>query len=402
MKQGPRRFELAPCVGGINNCQSPNHAAFQVQRVAGGGTAPPKYVRSVIDLDIDNDGVLSTRAGVVEHLYTTNLLGLWSIDNRLLCQVAGTLYGDNEILISGLARKVELCQYGGMIFGTDGTVNFVIEGSSVYPWGLPTPIITTTVASGSLEPGNYLVQASWIDERGNEHGVSSVQAIELIIPGSVVVSASSPPIGAVNLAVYVSHANQKHTSFVAAPTIAALPYTIAAHTTEVDPPKTEIMTGPWVGIKGVVSWRSFIFIWRDNVVVHSEALEPHLFHPDSIWQFPSTVKFVQPVNDGVWVGTSTAVWWVSGKEINEMVPIMVSNFPCYQGSDTISGELVPSLETTGPVALFIADRKLMAGLQGGKMVSLMDGTYRFPSASKVTFAYIYNNGVRQLIVALEN
>lgn len=384
---------------GINNVEADTHRAFQPP----GQGAPLAYVSSAVDVDFDSEGWASTRPALVVERVLEGGQGGWEIDGRVFVQEGGTLYeglANPLARVSGLVRRMALCSHAGLIFGTDGVTHVEIDpAGTVRYWGLPVPSLTLSAIGGALQAGRYLVQGSWSDARGNEGGVSDLGAIVLASTGGISVAATAPA-GATHLNVYASQANQEHTSFVAKVAVGALPSVVSTAVSVADPPVTEGMTGPWSGALGIASWRAFVLLWRDNVVVHSEALEPHLFHPDSIWQFPSAVRAVEALTDGVWVATAAGLWWVSGEDPATAIPALKTAAPCLAGSCVVDGQQLPTLQTRERVALFVTADGLVAGMPGGGAVNLTDGVYRFPAGARASFALVERDGLRQMHIAI--
>lgn len=399
----PDSIPILPVPGGMDNFHDSTHGAFQPQRASSKQWTSPERLKLVRDLDIDTVGNMDPRPGVAAVRTLTTPQGLWSIASRMFYQAAGVLYeyltsNTQRTLVTGLVKRAVLVDHGGLIWGSDGTQNFVINGATVSVWGVPVPTVTITNTTGTLPPGRYLVQGSWSDAVGNEGGVSDLVSTTLVTAGAISVTALVPS-GVTHLNIYASQGDQAHTSFVAKVPVASLPYTIAAPVSETDPPVTEQMTGPWAGLEGIASFRAFLLLWRDNVVVHSEAQEPHLFHADSIWSFPATVRAVAPVGDGVWVATAQGLWWVSGEDPASMIPLYKSSVVCAKGSLVVQGPTIQTLQTHDPVALFIAPTGLVAGLSGGVVVHLTQDVYHVGLVSQVSLAVAERNGTRQLFIA---
>jgi hypothetical protein len=375
---------LLPC-GGIDNVHAASHAVFQPRQV-NGQPAPPERVQSVVDLDIDSDGAVSTRPGVATVHPTEVPVGLWGVGGREFWQSAGTLYEGTTIRVTGLCRRVVLQEHGGSIFGTDGSKHFVLTGDTVATWGLPVPEITVRAVSGMLTAGRYLVQASFADMAGNEGGLCDFAAIDLIDGQSIEIDVivSSPLVVAVNL--YVGAAEQARVAFQRQVGVSGFPCTLAELSLAADPPRTHQMQGPWEGLVGIASFRAFILVWRDQVVVRSEATEPHLFHPDNIMQFPNEVLGVFPLTSGVWVSTSGGLWWVAGEDPGSFIPSRKTTTPMLRGGGLAQGRFFPSLQTTDLVALMASREGLVAGRSDGTAVPMTYNRYHFAQGDEVSLA----------------
>lgn len=387
---------------GVDNYHHPHDPVFQ-----GGKTryeSVPAALLSATNVDIDDSGKITRRSPLELTTALPDTLGGWELDGRVFLQDDTTLYelaaGELIPLVSDLSGRISLCAHAGLVFGTDGANHFELDGTTARTWGLSVPQITLNTTSGTLAAGRYVVQASFTDVRGNEGGTSNVSAIELSEDQAITVALTSVPSEAVSVNVYVGLENQEATSFQAQVAIGSFPYTINAHTTAADPPRTGQMTGPWSGITGVTGFRSVLLLWRDNVVVRSEAQEPHLFHADDIWQFPYDVRACEGMTSGAWVGTAGGLYWVAGESFESMIPIRKTTSAVASGSMQIQGEKLPSLKTTGLVALFCSEDGLVAGLPSGETVHLTDRRYVFSADSRVSMTYVERGYLSQLLIAV--
>lgn len=358
------------------------------------------------NVDINDDGWTKSRLPITRTHILLDGQGAWEIDERLFYQDGDKLYEYDAAtpleLLAGLNTRVSMCSHAGLIYITDGVKHWELDGAQTRPWGLPVPTLSLASGAGDLPSGIYMVQAAFVDAIGNEGGTSVLGSIYLPAGGGISIDVSnSAEQFAVNL--YVSSAGQAHTSYVDAVAVANLPYVFAGPAVTVaDPPKTEQMIGPIPNAAGVCSYRAFILMWRDNVVFRSEGLEPHIFHPDNIMQFESAVTACVGINKGVWIGTATGLWWVTGEDSDGWIPIRKTRDAVVRGSLVIPGTKLPRLETDEPVVLFLTDRGLVACTSSGRVVHILDNVYEFPPTSRASFAYTEHTGTHQILVALED
>lgn len=386
---------------GIDNVHNAGAKVFQVpgeleKRV-------PMLVQAS-NVDLDDDGWVTSRQPVSTITNFSAGLGGWVVGGRLFCQDGGILYEGNTKdtpLITGLVGRVSLYEYWGKIFVTDGSRHYEIEGDVVRAWGLPVPQVTLAPASGSLSPGTYLVQVAFVDARGNEGGVSTLVSATLASATGILVSVSNQSIECVGANIYISGTGQKITSYLTTVALGKLPYIVQGDdVTTTDPPKTLQMTGPISNAAGIFSFRAFMLMWRDGVVFRSEATEPHLFHADNIMQFGGDVTACEAVKDGMWVGTTKGLIWVEGSESEGWIPVTKAFDAVLRGSTRLQGEKVPKLRTNELIALFVTASGLVAGLPGGQMVPLTDNTYIFDAMLRASIAYVERDNLRQIVVGL--
>lgn len=396
MKGADSNVLLGPWPQGVDNIHPPGHRVFQ----------PPSKdhlprLTAAMDMDVDDQGWLRTRRSTLISRAMSNVIGAWNCSNhRAFVQQGAALYDANDFmapLAFGFRQRVALCEHWGGIFVTDGYKHIKIS-DAVRNWGLPVPALALTAVSGSLPIGRYLAQAAFVDAMGNEGGASDLSAV--IGTGlRIAVDTISQAVVAVNL--YISKADQPQTSFVATVPVGALPWTLIdpSRLGVGDPPKTAQMTGPISNANGLCSYRGFLLMWRDNAIFRSEAGEPHLFHADNILQFPAPITSCEGTAGGLWVGTEQGLWWVSGEDSVNWIPIQKTHEPVAQGSHRIQAAHFPSLNISNQrLSLFVAANGLIAGTEDGSIIPLTVDRYRFESAARYAFAYTEHDDLRQLLI----
>lgn len=390
-------IRIGPWPLGIDNVHAPEHAVFQV------GRETPPRLRAAADVDLDDEGWLRSRSPADLVTEITAPLGLWRLGGATLTQDGPVLSASTGATVADLSARASLCEHAARIFGTDGAIHFEIEGATVRTWGLPVPALTLSATTGALPAGRYLVQASFVDARGNEGGASAVVALTLAETGGIAIDLDEPASADVVLVrLYGGRADQKATSFLAEVSPAALPYAFGAKPgTAALPPVTEQMRGPFELAAGLFSFRAFLLMWRDNVVFHSEAHEPHLFYPDSFMPFPSTVRACAGLEGGMWIGTDDGLWWVAGEHPEAWIPARRSTTGVVPDCAVVDAGKLPALQSIGPAALFVqADGGLVAGTGAGTLVDLTDGRYRLSPATRASIAYVERGDLAQVLIAV--
>lgn len=394
---------------GIDNVHYEGHVAFAPSATEGGRITA---LLEASNLDLTDDGRLQTRKGMVETAELDTGQGAWEINGRYLVQSKGSLKEGVTTFVTGLLRRASLVSHNGLIYGTDGTQYFEIEGTTVRNWGLPVPVLTITATPDSTSPppatagpiaaGTYLVQASFSDSRGNEGGACDSYVATLSNVGNIVITlGTGSTTGATHVNLYVSPVNHEHTSFVAKVALASLPYSLTSTSVTVgDPPSSRGLTAPPAGLAGLVSHRAFLMGWRDNVIWRSEAQEPHLFDPEAILPFAGTVRACESVAGGLWVATSKGLVWVAGEDPQNWIPIQRTTAAATAGSMLIEGHKLGTLQTADLVALFCTSEGLVAGLPGGSVAHLTDGRYHFDPGARASFAYCERDDLRQIFIGL--
>lgn len=394
-----RYTPIGPWPLGLDNVHSVRHQVFQIPDQG----QPPARLAAATDVDLNDEGWVRTRqpSKTVEAL--TSGRGLWSVNGQRYVQDGDVLraVGNPAALVSGLVSRASLCDFGGLTYVTDGVTHHELDGTTVRTWGCQIPTVALSAVAGStFQPGTYLVQASFSDARGNEHGTSDVAAITLATASDIraTVTGSTPQTLKVNL--YLGLANQAATTFATQVDVtgSSTQTVLPVPTTDADPPRTRLMQGPPNGLAGLFSWRGHLAGWRDNVVFLAEASEPHLWHQEAVWQFSGAVRSAVGFNSGAWVGTSAGMVWVSGDDRFSVIPEAKTHSPVLAGSYIIEGWKIPRLQVSDPVALFVSRDGLLVGLPSGTLINLTEDRYHFNTGDRASFGYCENT--RQLLIAV--
>lgn len=396
-------FSIIPSPLGQDNFHEASAGVFQPTVTIGGqdnrvaGDGNPARLLRVQNADVTYDGEIQLRREFEATALTAGQ-GVWSIGGQLYHQANGVFYKGAATLVSGLARAATIIPGYGRFFLSDGTIHREVVGTSVYPWGQAVPTLALTAGSGTLAAGKYLVQACFYDAQGNEGPASAVYSITANANTGIQVS-TTVPATSLGANIYVSGPDQLYTNFLISRTTAQLPYTITsvASAQVGDTVKTAQMIGPVSGLVGGCAFRSFTLIWKSNVIFRSEAFEPHLYHPNNIMQFPSAVRAVAGVDDGIWVGTAGGIWWVTGEDPASFVPFKKVDVEVLAGSISVSSDDLPIAELSGELGVFATKDGLVALGATGQLRWLTKTRYTFSGAS-ATFALAKKGELRQLFV----
>lgn len=359
------------------------------------------------DVDINDDGWIISRKPTLLDKTLADGLGGWEILGRMFFQDGSVLYERTDTdtdtaLVMGLVDRVSLCDHNCLIYGSDGTTHFEIEGSTVRTWGLPVPTFSVSPVSGTVAAGTYRVQLSFSDARGNEGAVCDSTAITLSAAGAILVTLGVGDVsGATHVNVYVGRDQQPETSFVAQVAIGAMPYTVTnTSVTAGDIPITRYMQGPPTGIVGAVSWRAYLLVWRDNIVFRSEPQEPHLFDPHNNMPFSCTVQGVEGVTGGLWVATTKGMVWVAGESPEQVTPTQKSNAAVFKGSALVPGSKLGFVQSNELVALFVSTEGLLLCMPDGTLLRPTETRYHFDVADRVSITYSEQDNLRQILIAI--
>ena len=120
--------------------------------------------------------------------------------------------------------------------------------------------------------------------------------------------------------------------------------------------------------------------------------------------FENDVKVLAAVADGLYVGTETAVWYLSGP-FNEMRRVQVANYGAIPGSaQAVPSNLIPdelSRDTRGGT-LIMTKQGLCIGMDGGQFVNLMQSRVIFPDAVRANSLFRMQDGVNHYLCVADS
>jgi hypothetical protein len=274
-----------------------------------------------------------------------------------------------DSLTSG--ARVFFCEHARKIWWSNGTDYGVIdEDSANSHWGLARPPQPTlTSAPGSLPAGTYQVVCTVVDANGAESGCENAATITLASASGIKVNLLGSALDSNTLLVniYAGSTNQEGLFWQKSVLPSAIPTVLSDVRTTKRPLYTQFRTGPPTGITSIVSFRGWLLLLRSNELFRSSGISHHLYLPIESEALPDDVLGAAGLEDGFWRVTSRGAWWTTGTDPTNWVTSKRDSLEYAAGSKVVSGSLVPALQTSALVALFVSEQGLMAGLPGGVM-----------------------------------
>lgn len=147
------------------------------------------------------------------------------------------------------------------------------------------------------------------------------------------------------------------------------------------------------------AWRGRVLVAQDNVLWASRANAPHLSDWRDFKQLPARITAVQPVDDGVYVGTAKDLVFLSGTTWDQLAYVPTQRGPVVPGSGvTAPGDRVKLGDGSGAgtAMLCIAGGEIVAGFGGGQTTSLTGDRYK-STATEVCATFREVNGIPQYL-----
>ena len=130
----------------------------------------------------------------------------------------------------------------------------------------------------------------------------------------------------------------------------------------------------------------------------------------NFYQFDADITMTGAVGDGVYVGTTAGLWFLSGTHAEGLKRVPIMDSAVIPGSKVyMPAELAnpPQIDlgTDSPVSLallFMTANGYCAGQNGGQAYNLTESKFVFPDAVRAYAMYRRQDGVHQYVVALDS
>lgn len=359
---------------GINNVL-PSHRLVQDPKT---GATP---LADATNANVGLDGEVSRRAGYSELLATCHK-NLHQARSFLLATVAG---GDLTAMDSAGAARVTLypslgvdrvwyCNLpDGRTTFSNGLINGITDGMTATKWGVPLPadLGALTPSAGALDPGDYQYQLTHVRLSDGLEG-GPIYSNPIAIPDGGILLTGLPVLAGHKTNVYITGANGDH-AFLAGSTTGSTFAYVGTNDALVLPCRTDFMGPAPVGTV-TAFYGSRVLVAVGPVLYASRPNAWELFDiRRDFKQFTSDITLIQPVDDGIYVGTGTELAFLSGAEFDKLVYRAVVAGPVVLGSGVqVQGELAGG---QGSAMICIADGVIVAGFNGGNVSRKTEITY---------------------------
>lgn len=126
-------------------------------------------------------------------------------------------------------------------------------------------------------------------------------------------------------------------------------------------------------------WRGRVLVAQGNVLWASRASTPHLADWRDFKQLPGEITAIQPVDDGIYVGTTQDLIWLGGTTWDGLAFVPTRSGPVVLGSGVAApGDRVRLGDGAGggSAMVCIAGGEIVAGFSGGQTSRLTANRYR--------------------------
>lgn len=259
---------------------------------------------------------------------------------------------------------------------SNGLIRGITDGSTVTTFGVPIPssIGALMLVSGDLFPGDYRYQLTYVRlADGLEGGPAYSEPVA--VPDGGIVLTGLPELAGHKINVYLTSHNGEHAFLAGSTTNGAFSFT-GKNDKLILPCRTDFMyPAPSGSIMAFYGARVLIAVGPVLYASRPNGWELFDIRRD-FKQFTSPITLIQPVDDGVYVGTTTELVFMAGSEFDKMTYRQVLAGPVVLGSGVqVPGDLIRGGQP-GTAMLCIADGVICAGFNGGNLVRLTEGRYQ--------------------------
>lgn len=372
-------------------------------------------VRSAINVDIGRAGRYARRNGFTKQLSTDGLHSLyhaaqkgWTLvaKDNVVNRLDTSSYALTPLFTAASADPFDYTEYNG---------NLYISNRSSFGWvpsdsttarqvGVPTPDAPLLSAGpGGLLAGTYGLVITYVDDRGEEGGASALSTIELPEGGGIRLSNLSIPAG-YRAYVYVTSTDGDVMRWVAAIPHVFVNYVVGEQSMGSKCDNQHLVPMPGGSI---VRWHNGRLVTAHLGTLRvSEPLQPHLHNPaHGVIPFSGFISFVESVNDGLFVGDSRGIWFLSGNDPSKFDARRVSTCrAAMRSSIMVPSEHFPQkmVQTDQPVALWLSTSGYVVGMPGGTTVELHPDRIKVPPGLTGRSVFLLRNGRKQVITPVNS
>lgn len=372
-------------------------------------------VREAVNVDIGRAGGFKRRVGQTLRLSGSDYHSIWGAQQRgtMLVAKGNELLRLNDDLSTtplatlNSADPLAYTEYSGNVYWTSkSTIGWLpADSGTARPVGVPVPeaVPALSATNGGLLPGKYGVVLTHLDERREEGGATEVQFIDLPEGGGILLSGLPQRMGWA-FRIYITDPNGE--VFHRAEEVPAVfPSYTLAQTAAGGECDTQFLTPMPAG--EFITWLGGrLYTAKLGTLYFSEALRPHLHNrAHNAIPFSGFISFVEAVTDGLYVGDSRGVWFLSGTDPTKFVLKLVSPHRAVRRSGTKVGpgffpeKKVPS---TNPVALWLGVTGYVVGMDGGATVELQPERVKVPTGLVGRTTILGRKGMKQAVTPVNS
>lgn len=259
-------------------------------------------------------------------------------------------------------------------------------------------------ASGSLEPGEYRVAMTWLDDEGRESGALGAALVTLQTGGGIRVHGIPPaPEGAVTARIYLSPPNGEEMYRVMDLLPGATQVLVSA------PGEGKLLETLWrqplPPCEILRFWNGRLLGASGNLLIWSDALRFGLTTHDKYMRFGAGITLLEPIGDGtagagIWIADHKRTYWLDGGDPGRWSRRIMSDVAAVPGTSIVLDAADLGLDSPGKVAAWLSsDGVFTAGLPNGQLVDLTRGRLALPEGRRGASLFRESKGLRQMVTS---
>lgn len=281
----------------------------------------------------------------------------------------------------------------GRVVFSNGLIDGVTAGGAATDLCVPVPEQSGEAMSipGALNPGTYQWCITHVRDADRLEGGTTFGGVFDVTEGGILL-AGLPVLEGYSTNVYLTSANGD-AFYLAGNTMGPSFSFSAKNDTLVLPCYNQFMTAMPVGILHCF-WRGRLLAAVGNALVASRVDQWHLHDPaKDVKRFSAPITLIQPVDDGVYVGTEQELVFLSGTTFDALAFVSSIAGRVVLGSGvSVPAEKIGSDQRKGRAMMCIAGREICAGFASGSVDAITAG--RYESAESITEVFAAFREVR--------
>ena len=377
---------------------------------AGINNVLPEQRMKASDLVLATDVDIGLSREVVRRTGTTQLSddchrNLWQAPSYLVATCGSTLTGiwpdgSRHALHPSMGPgRVRYCDLpdGRTVFSSGGYIG-VTDGRSAVPLTPPTPPRLGAAAPlhGALHPGSYRYHLTYARQDDLTEGPAiSSEPIDIQQGGLRLDGLPDRPGHSIN--VYLSSMDGEGAYLAGATAGRSFEFAEGNHTLVL--PCRTLGATPTTAGTFMAFWRGCLLVAEGSVLWASRPGVPHLTDWRNFKPLVGNITAVQPVDDGIYVGTDRGLIWLGGTSWDALTYSDTQRGPVVPGSGVaVRGDRIRVGDGAGngSAMLCIAGGEIVAGFGGGQTSSLTGGRYR-TNATEVCATFREVRGIPQYV-----
>lgn len=367
-----------------------------------------------LNVDVGVDGEIARRAGYALLAAGTSHSVHETMGGKTLAVIDGGLKNvtDDVLLQAGVGTaRVWYCDLPtGQTLYSNGAYQGVVaaNGTSAHALGIDYPhaIGAGAAVAGSLFAGKYRYALSMVRAiDGRESGLIYSAPFDLADGETLQLTGLEIRAGHTTN-VYLTTANGG--DFYLAGSTTTADFTFDGFATDLTRPAyTDLLSPPPLGILPAF-WRGRVLLAAGNLLLASKTHMWHLFNMRRDFkQFEDQITLVMPLTDGIYIGTTKRLYWLSGTEWDKLTMNSATEGLVVLGSGVAApGEQLKRGESNGqPIhgsdgaMVCICDGRIVAGFNNGDISRMTEGVYHRHDLVEVSAAFREVRGISQYVAA---